>query len=339
GLALAAASVLCLALPFGIFEMTALRGLAGVGQGVLMIGVQSYILAVISPEKKTQGTAIIVFGFQGGLLSGMALGSLLFSSLHASGVFVISGCIGLFAVIYTFAFVARSEAKQTQSGIKTAVKKLASELKQVMTNFEFLKTLLCIGAPAKAILTGVISFALPLILGQLGYRPEDIGQVIMLYGLGVLASSGYISRYVDRTNNSELVLFLGAVMSGLGLMAIGFMNSSVLGNGTLCTIVAIVGVSVVGIAHGFINAPVVSHVGHSALAKRIGANPAMTAYRFVERGGHVSGPLLVSQFFLIWGQGPVVIGGIGLATALLGLVFLNPRAIVRQIRPRVVPAE
>jgi MFS family permease len=339
GLALASASVLCLALPFGIFEMTALRALAGIGQGVLMIGVQSYILAFVSPEKKTQGTAIIVFGFQGGLLSGMALGSLLFSSLHASGVFAISGSVGLVAVIYTFAFLARSEAKQTQSGIKAAVKKLASELKQVMTNLEFLKTLLCIGAPAKAILTGVISFALPLILGQLGYRPEDIGQVIMLYGLGVLASSGYISRYVDRTKNSELVLFLGAVMSGLGLMAIGLMNSSVLGNGTLCTITAIVAVSVVGIAHGFINAPVVSHVGHSDLAKRIGANPVMTAYRFVERGGHVSGPLLVSQLFLIWGQGPAVIGGIGLATALLGVAFLNPRSIVRQIRPHVVPAE
>jgi MFS family permease len=339
GLSLAAASVLCLALPFGIFEMSALRGLAGIGQGILMIGVQGYILANVSPEKKTQGTAIIVFGFQGGLISGMALGSLLLGSVHAHGVFAISGGVGLVAVVYALFFVARSERKQTVAGIKTAVTKLANELKQVMTNLEFLKTLLCIGAPAKAILTGVISFALPLILGQLGYRSEDIGQVIMLYGLGVLASSGYVSRLVDRTKNSEIVLFIGAVMSGIGLMAIGLMNSSILGTGALCTIVVIISVLVMGIAHGFINAPVVSHVGHSHLAERIGANPAMTAYRFVERGGHISGPLLVSQFFLIWGQGPFVIGAIGIGTALLGAAFVSDRLLRRQVPAQLEPAE
>ena len=67
GLVLAAGSVLALALPLGIWEMTALRAISGIGQGVLLIGVQSYILAVASPEKKTQGAAIIVFGFQAAL--------------------------------------------------------------------------------------------------------------------------------------------------------------------------------------------------------------------------------------------------------------------------------
>ena len=84
GLLMAGASVLGLALPLGIFEMTGLRALAGIGQGLLLIGVQSYILNVASPDKKTQGTAIIVLGFQGGMLSGMAIGSLLVNSLHAA---------------------------------------------------------------------------------------------------------------------------------------------------------------------------------------------------------------------------------------------------------------
>lgn len=338
GLSLAAASVLGLTLPFGIWEMVTLRALAGVGQGALMIGVQSYILATVSPEKKTQGTAIIVFGFQGGLISGMALGSLVVSFLSPGGVFGIAGGVGLATVIYALLLMPWSKPKNAESGIKAAIAKLGGELKKTITSLEFLKTLLCIGAPAKAILTGVVTFALPLILGQAGYRQEDIGQVVMLYGLGVVASSGYVSRLVDRTKNSEQVLFVGAAMSGIGLMTIGLMGSPLLGNGLLSTIVVVVAVLVVGVAHGFINAPVVSHVGHSSLAQRIGANSAMTAYRFVERAGHVAGPVLVGQFFLMWGQGPWVIGGIGGAVMALAIVFAFHRLIPRSA-PIVEPAE
>jgi hypothetical protein len=95
----------------------------------------------------------------------------------------------------------------------------------------------------------------------------------------------------------------------------------------------------VGIAHGFINAPVVTHVGQIELAKRIGAAPTTTAYRFVERGGHIMGPVLISQFFLLWGQGPQVIGGIGLGVAILGLVFVAHRLMPRPAQVQAEPAE
>ena len=339
GLILAAASVLALTLPLGIWGLTALRGIAGIGQGLLLIGVQNYILAVATPEKKTQGTAIIVFGFQGGLISGMALGSLMVNFLHTEGVYMISGGVGLASIIYAMLLVPRSQPKVSETGVKAAIQKLMNELKKTITSLEFLKTLLCIGAPAKAILTGVVTFALPLVLGQAGYRPEDVGQVVMLYGLGVVASSGYVSRLVDRTKNTEMILFIGAILSGVGLAVIGLMNSPLLGNGPRSTIVVIIAVLVVGLAHGFINAPVVTHIGQSNLAKRIGAAPAMTAYRFVERGGHVAGPLLVSQFFLIWGQGPHIIGAIGIAVVLLGCVFIAQRLMPLPARIHAEPAE
>src|SRR4051794_3113957 len=293
GLVLAAGGVLALALPLGIWEMTALRAIAGIGQGVLLIGVQSYILAVASPEKKTQGAAIIVFGFQAALISGMALGSLMVNFLGTKGVFLIAGGVGLATLIYCQFLVPGTDRKTATTSVGAAVKKLTADLKKVVTELEFLKTLFTIGAPAKAILTGVVTFALPLILGQAGYRPEDIGQVVMLYGLGVLASSGYASRFVDRTKNAEMVLFVGAIMSGVGLVMVGFMGSPVVGNGLLSTTTIVVAVLIVGVAHGFINAPVVTHVGQTALAKRIGVNPTTTAYRFLERGGHVAGPLLL----------------------------------------------
>jgi hypothetical protein len=123
------------------------------------------------------------------------------------------------------------------------------------------------------------------------------------------------------------------------MMAIGLMGSPWLGNGLLSTSVVVVAVLVVGLAHGFINAPVVTHVGQTALAKRIGANPTTTAYRFLERGGHVMGPVLLSQFFLIWGQGAPVIGAIGLAITMLGLVFVAHRIVPQPAKLQGEPAE
>lgn len=331
GLVIAGASVAAMVAPLGIHGLTVTRALAGLGQGVLMIGVQSYILLVAPPEKKTQGAAIIVFGFQGGMLAGMALGSLLVNQLQPQGVFATAGVTAFIAVLFALVLVPHIAPKpQVPAGLKTVAGKLWNDIKSVVTNSEFLKVMLCIGVPAKAILTGTITFAMPLLLAQYGYRSEEIGQIVMLYGLGVIVSTGYASRLVDRTRNSEGVLFLGAVGSGIGLVMVGLMGSSYFATGALATVVVLVGTVVVGLAHGLINAPVVTHVAHLELANRVGANPVTTSYRFLERSGHIAGPFIVAQMFMLWGQESSIIAWIGVATIVLALFFVS-----RTIRPGV----
>ncbi|MFL4967334.1 MAG: MFS transporter [Xanthobacteraceae bacterium] len=331
GLILASASILGLTLPLGILPLAALRALSGIGQGMLFIGVQAYILAVASPEKKTQGNAIIVFGFQGGMISGMAIGSLLVNYLNPQGVFVTCAAIGFATALYSILLIPKDvRHKQAKSALGAAIRRVGSDLAKVSRSGEFLKTMFCIGVPAKAILTGAITFALPLLLGQYGYRQEEIGQIIMLYGIGVVVASAYVARMVDRTGNTETVLFWGAAISGLGLIFIGLMGSDALVQGGFGTFVVTGGVVTVGVAHGLINAPVVTHVAHSRLAAQIGANSVTTTYRFLERLGHVAGPFLVGQFFLIWGQNARVLMWIGVATAILGILFL-----IRTAPPRL----
>ncbi len=340
GLILAGLSVLGLMLPLGIWGMTALRSLSGIGQGTLFIGIQTYILAVTPPEKKTQGAAIIVLGFQGGMISGMAVGSLMVNFLQPQGIFCLAGVFAMLITLYTMWLMpALVQSKEPKGSVSTAVSRLGRDLKNVITSGEFLNTIFCIGIPAKAILTGTITFALPLLLGQLQYRQEDIGQIIMLYGLGVIAATGHVSRLVDRTRNTDAILFWGALLSGIGLLMIGLMGSTIFGNAILTTAVVVIGVVIVGIAHGFINAPVVTHVGQSDLAERIGANPVTTTYRFLERIGHVAGPFLVSQMFLTWGQTPQIVAGIGIATAVLGIFFLWRNYLPRRPHMRAEPVE
>jgi len=102
----------------------------------------------------------------------------------------------------------------------------------------------------------------------------------------------------------------------------GFMSPTHLGNGQLGTSVMIAGTILVGFAHGFINAPVVIHVGQSELGMRIGVIPVTTSYRFLERAGHIAGPIIIAQVFLVFGQDATVLVWIGVGITCLGLLFV-----------------
>jgi MFS family permease len=186
--------------------------------------------------------------------------------------------------------------------------------------------MLLIGIPAKAVLTGVITFALPLLLAQQNYKQEDIGQIIMLYAIGVVVASHYVSRLVDRTGQTANVLAFGAAVSGIGMIAVGQTGWSGLGSAAygelMPTIVIAVGVIVVGVAHGCVNAPVVTHIAELKLAREIGVDATTATYRFLERVGHIAGPIIAGQMFLMFGVSPAVVTWFGATTIILALVFL-----------------
>src|SRR5690606_2377772 len=176
------------------------------------------------------------------------------------------------------------------------------------------------------------------------FAQEDIGQILIIYAFGVLLASTFVSRLVDRTGNTDAVLFRGSALSGVGLVlagAVGWNAAPGEGGGVVDTILLVAGVFVVGAAHGFINAPVVTRIADSELAARIGAGAATAAYRFLERIGHVAGPILVGQLFLLLGRSAIVVAWIGLAVLLFGFLFLLRPAsgtVATQRRPLLCDA-
>ena len=331
GLLAAGAGLLIMTFPPDMFLVVLGRSLSGVGQGMLFIGVQSYILTMASPGKRTRGAAIIVFGFQGGMISGMAVGSLLVSYLGPTGIFTLSGVIAYLMAVYAL-FVVPVATRKGPADIRVGFTfgQLVANLGSVMRSMEFLRAMLLIGIPAKAVLTGVIIFALPVLLAQMNYRQEDIGQIIMIYAAAVVIASGYVSRLVDRTRQTHSVLFLGALISGLGLFMIGMLQWSPIGSefsdSTAATFILVSGVAIVGIAHGFINAPVVTHVADLDLATKVGASSLTATYRFLERLGHIAGPIIVAQLFIFSGQNIELLIWIGMGVAVLGFLFILPAA-------------
>lgn len=327
GMLLSAIGLSLLILPTDIYMVILARAISGLGQGILFIGVQTYILMTVSPSKRTQGVSIIVFGFQGGMISGLAIGSLLVPYLGERGVFLLCGAIGVSMTLYTLVMVPSLQGQATGTvSLKNTFYQLARNMAQVSRSLRFLKAMILVGIPAKTVLTGVIIFALPLILAQKKFHQEDIGQIIMIYGACVLISIHYFSRLVDRIGRSDLVLFWGSVISGIGIILIGLIDwegtEYLVMTETLSTSALIAGVAITGFSHGLINAPVVTHIAESRLANRIGPSTATATYRFMERFGHIDGPMLIGQLFVLGGQNALLLTWVGAGIIVFGLIFI-----------------
>ncbi len=325
GLSMAGLGLGAMAVMTDFWQAVAARALCGLGQGTLFIGVQAYILANSSPERKTQAGGAIVFGFQAGMIAGMAIGSLLVSYLGSQGIFQLGASLAVIAIVYgLMALPSRvSGSIERQSGGN-----VFNDIRLILANGHFLRTMLLIGIPAKAVLTGVILFALPILLTQQGFLKEDIGQVTMLYACAVIISSHFATASADRRHNTEGMLFKGTVITAFGLAMMSLVGFPGVINwetgGTAGTFLIVAGATLVGVAHGFINAPVVTHVTNTELSDTIGTTNVAAGYRLLERIGHTIGPLIMGQIFVYTGISWSVFLGIAISVFILGLLFLSP---------------
>jgi predicted MFS family arabinose efflux permease len=292
------------------------RILEGFGQGILFIGVQTLVLSASSSANQTKANGIIVYNFNAGMVSGMAIGSLLVLYMGTFGVFMF-GLIGIVALTaYIVAVIPPLMAPEEKKSDKK------SGAFQVIRSFEFLRVMLLVGIPSKAVLTGVIIFGLPILLSQMAFESDEIGQIIMFYALGVLLANSLVSKTKIAMSR---VLSGGMLLGSLGLVAIGLLG--LLGqqwatdHAVLMSLGLVVGVLAVGLGHGAINAPVVTYVANTNLAKNAGVVTTTSLYRVIERVGHVVGPMIVGQLLILSGQSVLLVGWIGAALLLFTILF------------------
>ncbi len=325
GLVLSVASMVLLAAA-GTFELVTLaRVVAGIGQGMLFIGVQSYVLAKSAREHRTKANTIIVFGYQAGMISGMAIGSLLVGQISPGGVFMLGAVVGALITLYALGVLPSEQGAKQASPASHSSSEIWREIGLMLRDRKFCLAIFLIGIPAKAVLTGVILFAMPLLLHAKGFAQEDIGQVTMIYAACVIVASAYAAQLADQTANTRMILAWGALLTALGLVAVAASGWDVIANGphafvTTASLV-VAGAAIVGIAHGFINAPVVTHVTETGVAGKVGATSVGAAYRFIERAGHTIGPIMMGQLILHFGASTITFAWAGLAVLVLGVLF------------------
>ncbi len=302
-----------------------LRLLAGLCQGALFIAVQSYLLRAGPEHRRTQSMAILIIQYNGGRIAGTAIGALAVSYFDASGVFLAGGVLSVLLCFYALKFVPRLE------GVGPVLSQAEPEaapggsffgkLKQALKDPEHVKTTFLIGINAKLVMIGVVGFALPLIMERNAFSKEDIGLVLMLYSAGVLISSVYSSKFVDRTGNSKKILFRGNQGSGFGLICIGIIGLPFI-PALSANLLVIAGTFILGLSHGFIAAPIMTHIAETLTSRRIGRGPSVSIFRVFERAGNILGPLLVGQLLVMSHYSSLVISAVGGFILICGLLFI-----------------
>jgi len=313
GIVLYISSYLILTLTRNFYLVTVSRTFAGLGHGMLFITVQGYILGLSGEHNKTRANSIIPIGYNGGLIAGAAIGGLLGGFIGYRGVFIICGITGAAMLMYSLQLLPdllRKSMQEYGGGFW-------SEMGNAFKDREFNLTMAFVGIPTKAVLTGVYIFAVPLLLSGMGFPKEEIGQILIFYSVSVLISTRFISRITDRLGKTRWFLFLGMQLSGVGLFLV-----SLMGVGSLQTIALLGGLLVLGFAHGFIHAPIVTHIAHTEASRNLGVNSITSLYRFLERIGHALGPVLVGALLYGMKMNPAGIQIITLVVMGMGVFFL-----------------
>ena len=334
------------------------RSASGIGQGFFLIGLQSYVLAITPPSKKSTGHAVKVIGRNSGLIAGTAIGALLIAFIDYRYIFMAASTISLAALFYLMILVpkVRDVSGVFSENVTTDRRKakrntFASMFKNigiVLRDFEFIKTLLTIGIIGKMSIAGVVMFSVPLLLAQKGFATEDIGLALMLYYIFGMATTKLATKIVDAPGATRWVLSASAIIGGGSTVFLGFvgihqvldmavtpgitwLSYVAIGFNDILTSIGLIDIDsglilffiiLMGISNGLLAAPIMTHVGNSKIAAKCGVKSVSATYVFLERFGHVTGPSIIGYLIVLNQNSTLAVSLFGLVTVALGLIFM-----------------
>ncbi|MBF0471214.1 MAG: MFS transporter [Gammaproteobacteria bacterium] len=328
------------------------RAFSGFAQGIFLIGLNSYTLSITPREHRTKGAAVKVNGRNAALIAGTSIGALLYAYIDYQTIFFVAVAISMVGILYLWQLVPNVQDLIATSDVSSLRKGKGNNLKEdlvaVVKDGEFLKTLIFVGLVGKMAITGVIMFAIPLILSGRGVASEDIGQSIMLYYVASIVITRFASQQVDASGASRVMLIASAAIGGLGMILIGITGVTAwqyndlfpgfnlfiegvlsfnhyilqLGIADVNEYIVLLGIILAGISNGMMAAPIMTHIDKTDVAHKYGNKAVAATYLFLERGGHVVGPMVISFMLLFTYETTLGIALFGMITLLLSLSFL-----------------
>lgn len=354
GIAFSAAGLAGIAFFNDFWAFCAGRALSGIGQGVLLVAIQTYAFEVMPSEHRTRAASIQVLGYNGGLIAGTAIGGLIATFNPDRDTVMIAATVGMLTLLYGVFAVPSLYKSQAAEKTKTGT---LGAIRNLITDFDFMSVLTMVGMTSKFALAGIAMFAVPLLLYRSGYGDGDVGQALMVFAITTFLVTGVAARLVRQLGSTDIVLVVGVFMLAVGMAVIGAVLSapaplpdvwfapdwiSPVANAARVWIggwavpgangIALaLGVVALGIGQGLIAAPVVARVAATPVADRIGREPTLAVYRVSERAGHILGPLLIGPFLLLMSGNPAGLGVLAFLFMAIAAVYLATRLTSRRM--------
>ncbi|MFW5730707.1 MAG: MFS transporter [Desulfonatronovibrionaceae bacterium] len=285
------------------------RGLCGLGYGLSWMALQSFLFSYSSPSTRARGSSHFVAGIFSGHICGTALGAIIADRVGYPPVFVTGFFITLASLIFFFLFMRRLKGGRTASA--TADLRPRAVLSYLMDRNAAALMFLSI-IPFSICQVGLLFFATPLYLNQLGIAQSDIGRVLMIYGLSVVYLAPQVSRIVDRYDYKKKFIAAGGLLGGLGLSLLFFDQS-------IITIIA--AIFLLGLGSSIGTSAQTAFALKLRATNILGQGTAMAIQRAADKLGQMLGPLALGAVMsaVSIAQGLMFLG---MAYMLLSFVFL-----------------
>ncbi len=288
------------ALSTNIWEVLILQAVFGCVIPISSSAEYAYVLNYTTEKNRTFGFALYSNSLKASMIAGIAIGSMLVGVVGARSVFSIASIIMFFAFIYVVAMIPRvkfvnSQAVRLRRGLMS-FKFVLKEIPKTFKNFDFVKTIFCVGFSLGLLNDGIILFSFPLFLSHYHFSHATIGQLLVIAMLGFFLSNKFISKRVDQTGAKRKTMVYGLLGIGFGLILIACQGLPFIKHfhpWHLDLVIFIVGLMLLGIFRGFLVAPSTTYISENPVTQQIGKNVALSVYRLFQTMGSIVGPIMV----------------------------------------------
>ena len=304
----------------GYYDLVAWRTCSGVGYGLIYIASQAWVAENTDERHRARGMAVFVGSVFVAAICGPPIGGMIADRIGFEATFLVSAALALVSGMIVYGIL--EDAERTRApGRRVALG--AGQWWTLLRDRRFFAVTFLAAVPGKLFLTGFLFYLVPLYLSELGDSPSAIGRTLTLYGVAAIAFTPFAARLADRSGRYAAVIFAGNALAGFGCLMSLFDDA--VGGAFNAVMIAILAL---GIGYAMTLTSQLAVV--QFVADRhddMGHASVLGAYRLLERGGTVLGPLVAAMLAAHFGYRHAIagIGVIVLACiACYALVMLLP---------------
>jgi MFS family permease len=302
------------------------RGAAGLGYAMVSIACHDYLLGSHVEGHRNANIVTFVGIVIGATMSGTAIGGILAARIGYRITFFIGAGLVVLSGIAAYRMLSREAGRG--SAARQGKRDGVNGIRLLLRNRRFIVFLACIAIPTNILMAAYLWYLVPLYLFDLGATTGEIGRIIMIYYLLIYGIGMMMSNRVDTMRSLTMLVGLGAMLSGLGLIAFHQWHH-------LWAVV--LSVSILGLSHGLIKAPQIAlslEICRTEVAVS-GHNIVLGAFRLLERFGSIAGLIAGAVVIDLFGyQNTIGLAGIAVCSA--SLLFILFFYVTRTRTPAVV---
>ncbi|MBW2481895.1 MAG: MFS transporter [Deltaproteobacteria bacterium] len=306
-----------------IFQFVLWRGATALGYAMITIACQDYLLGKNVAGSRNVNIAVFIGIVITATMCGTAIGGILAARIGYQATFLIAAGLMILAGFAGYQMLSLDIG--TGIEVTPTGKGGLAGIRLIFKNRRFLVFLFCIAIPTNILMAAYLWYLVPLYLFELDRTTAEIGRTMMIYYLLIIAIGEAVSKKVNTAKGLTLLVGLGALLSGIGLVAFHRWYDF--------WAVAL-SVAFLGLSHALIKAPQITLSLEICRAEvqTAGHNIVLGALRVLERFGSIVG--LITGAVMIDHYGYQKTTGIaGISVCVASLFFLLFFFVFRKNKP------